>query len=88
MENLKEVLDYFKNQFEFTLFDRSTLNVIYSKNHNLSEFSPTNLPNLNNTVFQNWSQIEKDNFKSFLPQNISEFIYQDNFTDFKNFFTF
>jgi hypothetical protein len=60
-------LDYFKNQFEFTLFDRSTLNVIYSKNHNLSEFSPTNLPNLNNTVFKNCTQIEKDKFKSFFP---------------------
>jgi hypothetical protein len=51
MENLKEIFDYFKNQFEFTLFDRSSFNVIYSKNYNLSEFSPTNLPNLNNTVF-------------------------------------
>jgi hypothetical protein len=64
MENLKEVIDYFSEKFDFTLFDRSNYNVIYSKSYNLSEFSPTNLPNLNNTVFEKWDSNSLEEFYS------------------------
>jgi hypothetical protein len=56
MKNLKNILENFNDNFEFTLFDSINFNILYSKLHDLSKFTPSNLPTLNNTIFKNWNQ--------------------------------
>lgn len=67
MLNLKNVLDQLNPNYEFTLYDSQNFNVLYSKLYNLSKYSTSNLPTLNNTIFQKWENKDIELFYKKFP---------------------